>query len=340
VDFGNNPNISDEALVTLLRSNSATLRTLHVRNCTGVKDCGKVVQAIACYTPHIEDLDLSKWKLDDNSLLVRSSFIEGTKEKEKEPETETEKEKGKDTEREKEQEEESEVTIIIEPEPTSFVDRCRSLRRLYLAYCSSLTDVAMVPLIRNQAKERPVSVMEGRRPPRVGLRVLDLSRCSEIGNRTLTAIATYCSHPKKLYLAYCPSISEEGIDKVSENSNSARNLRVLNLRGIRSVHAPVLRLEGLVELCLSECDKISDEHLKRAITPSHMIEKLKLSHTLISDATLDHLALTCKGLRVLKASGCANISHPTLDLPNLAILVRARPISCHLTYLFCTTGPS
>ncbi|XP_040354253.1 F-box/LRR-repeat protein 2 isoform X2 [Herpailurus yagouaroundi] len=190
------------------------------------------------------------------------------------------------------------------------------LASLSLAYCASLKDASVLSLI---------SVLSP------SLRVLDLSSCVALTNRTLQAICAYLTHLSVLRLAWCKELRDWGLLGLGEPSEEPtqepqdhlraklrRNLRSRSLfpqlhqelehqaSGPKEPPQPqgpsLLMLRALQELDLTACIKLTDASLAKVL---RFPQLRQLSLSLLP-------ALTDKGL-VSVAKGCPSLEHLVLS---------------------------
>ncbi|XP_045299017.1 exocyst complex component 3-like protein isoform X7 [Leopardus geoffroyi] len=190
------------------------------------------------------------------------------------------------------------------------------LASLSLAYCASLKDASVLSLI-------PVLSPS--------LRVLDLSSCVALTNRTLQAISAYLTHLSVLRLAWCKELRDWGLLGLGEPSEEPtqepqdhlraklrRNLRSRSLfpqlhqelehqaSGPKEPPQPqgpsLLMLRALQELDLTACSKLTDASLAKVL---RFPQLRQLSLSLLP-------ALTDKGL-VAVAKGCPSLEHLVLS---------------------------
>ncbi|XP_026931767.2 F-box/LRR-repeat protein 14-like [Acinonyx jubatus] len=190
------------------------------------------------------------------------------------------------------------------------------LASLSLAYCTSLKDASVLSLI---------SVLSP------SLRVLDLSSCVALTNRTLQAICAYLTHLSVLRLAWCKELRDWGLLGLGEPSEEPtqepqdhlrakfrRNLRSRSLfpqlhqelehqaSGPKEPPQPqgpsLLMLRALQELDLTACIKLTDASLAKVL---RFPQLRQLSLNLLP-------ALTDKGL-VAVAKGCPSLEHLVLS---------------------------
>ncbi|KAF7482528.1 Hypothetical predicted protein [Marmota monax] len=143
------------------------------------------------------------------------------------------------------------------------------LTSLRLAYCSSLKDASVLSLI-----------------PALGpsLRVLDLSSCMALSNRTLQAICTYHTHLSVLRLAWCKELRDWGLLGLEESSEKPALCPQLCPELEYQASGPedaspkpqsssLLILQALQELDLTACSKLTDASLAKvtAIPPAEAV---------------------------------------------------------------------
>ncbi|XP_059237434.1 F-box/LRR-repeat protein 20-like isoform X2 [Mustela nigripes] len=219
------------------------------------------------------------------------------------------------------------------------------LASLSLAYCSSLKDASVFSLI-------PVLGLS--------LRVLDLSSCVALTNRTLQAICTCLTHLSVLRLAWCTELQDWGLLGLGEPSEEPaqepqEHLRAKLRRNLRSrsffpqLHQELdhqasvpkdpsaqpqgpslLMLRALQELDLTACSKLTDASLAKVL---QFPELRRLSLSLLP-------ALTDKGL-VAVARGCPSLERLVLSHCSLlsdegwAQAARSWPRLQHLNLASC-----
>ncbi|KAF7482527.1 Hypothetical predicted protein [Marmota monax] len=172
------------------------------------------------------------------------------------------------------------------------------LTSLRLAYCSSLKDASVLSLI-----------------PALGpsLRVLDLSSCMALSNRTLQAICTYHTHLSVLRLAWCKELRDWGLLGLEESSEKPALCPQLCPELEYQASGPedaspkpqsssLLILQALQELDLTACSKLTDASLAK-------LRQLSLSLLpALTDMGLVAVARGCPSLEHLVPSHCSHIS--------------------------------
>nr|XP_054309872.1 F-box/LRR-repeat protein 20-like isoform X4 [Pongo pygmaeus] len=168
------------------------------------------------------------------------------------------------------------------------------LASLSLAHCSSLKDASVLSMI-----------------PALGLslRVLDLSSCVALTNRTLQAICTYLTHLSVLRLAWCRELCDWGLLGLGEpvQGNQSRPELEHQASGTKDPcpepQGPsLLMLRALQELDLTACSKLTDASLAKVL---QFPQLRQLSLSLLPE-------LTDNGL-VVVARGCPSLEHLALS---------------------------
>ncbi|XP_039744871.1 F-box/LRR-repeat protein 2 isoform X3 [Pteropus medius] len=209
------------------------------------------------------------------------------------------------------------------------------LTSLSLAYCSSLKDASVFSLI-----------------PVLGpsLRVLDLSSCVALTNRTLQAICTYLTQLSVLRLAWCKELQDWGLLGLGEPSEEPVQGSQPHQKLEHQASGPkdpssqpqgpsLLMLQALQELDLTACSKLTDTSLAKvlqfpqlrqlslsllpALTNKGLVavakgcpslERLALSHcSLLSDEGWAQAARCWPRLQYLNLSSCSQLTEQTLD---------------------------
>ncbi|XP_049478814.1 F-box/LRR-repeat protein 14-like isoform X2 [Panthera uncia] len=196
------------------------------------------------------------------------------------------------------------------------------LASLSLAYCASLKDASVLSLI---------SVLSP------SLRVLDLSSCVALTNRTLQAICAYLTHLSVLRLAWCKELRDWGLLGLGEPNEEPtqepqdhlraklrRNLRSRSLfpqlhqelehqaSGPKEPPQPqgpsLLMLRALQELDLTACSKLTDASLAKVLR-FPQLRQLSLSLLpALTDKGLVAVAKGCPSLEDLVLSHCSLLS--------------------------------
>ncbi|XP_059007734.1 F-box/LRR-repeat protein 2-like isoform X2 [Mustela lutreola] len=209
------------------------------------------------------------------------------------------------------------------------------LASLSLAYCSSLKDASVFSLI-------PVLGLS--------LRVLDLSSCVALTNRTLQAICTCLTHLSVLRLAWCTELQDWGLLGLGEPSEEPAQEPQLHQELDHQASVPkdpsaqpqgpsLLMLRALQELDLTACSKLTDASLAKvlqfpelrrlslsllpALTDKGLVavargcpslERLVLSHcSLLSDEGWAQAARSWPRLQHLNLASCGQLTEQTLD---------------------------
>uniref|UniRef100_A0A452V1R7 Leucine rich repeat containing 29 n=1 Tax=Ursus maritimus TaxID=29073 RepID=A0A452V1R7_URSMA len=147
----------------------------------------------------------------------------------------------------------------------------------------------------------------------LSLRVLDLSSCVALTNRTLQAICTFLTHLSVLRLAWCKELQDWGLLGLGEPTEEPTQGPQLHQELEHRDSGPkdpspqpqgpsLLMLRALKELDLTACSKLTDASLTKVL---QFPELRQLSLSLLP-------ALTDKGL-VAVARGCPSLEHLVLS---------------------------
>ncbi|XP_063103565.1 F-box/LRR-repeat protein 2 isoform X2 [Cavia porcellus] len=178
------------------------------------------------------------------------------------------------------------------------------LTTLRLAYCSSLKDASVLSVISALS---------------LSLRVLDLSSCMALTNRTIQAICTYLTHLSVLRLAWCKELQDWGLlglQEPSEEPACGPQLHPELQNQASEPENPFLKLQGpsllmlqdLQELDLTACSKLTDASLAKVLQ-FPQLRQLSLSLlTALTDIGLVAVARGCPSLERLSLSHCAHLS--------------------------------
>ena len=174
-----------------------------------------------------------------------------------------------------------------------------NLESLNLSGCYNLSDFALESAF---SKEVP------------SLKVLNLSLCKDVTDSSLRRITNNCKNVEVLDLAGCSRITNLSLFYIS----MLRKVQKLNLRSCRqisdygigdlcNVSTPENR-QSLEDLCLQDCQKLSDESLRHISVGLPNLRKINLSFCVsITDTGLKSLSrLTSLG--DLNLRSCDNIS--------------------------------
>ncbi|XP_063103566.1 F-box/LRR-repeat protein 2 isoform X3 [Cavia porcellus] len=182
------------------------------------------------------------------------------------------------------------------------------LTTLRLAYCSSLKDASVLSVISALS---------------LSLRVLDLSSCMALTNRTIQAICTYLTHLSVLRLAWCKELQDWGLLGLQEPSEEpACGPQVLQFPQLRQLSLSLLTAltdiglvavargcPSLERLSLSHCAHLSDEGWAQAAVSWPRLQHLDLSScSQLTEQTLNTIRQACKQLRVLDVAMCSGIN--------------------------------
>uniref|UniRef100_A0A2K6S8H5 F-box/LRR-repeat protein 15-like leucin rich repeat domain-containing protein n=1 Tax=Saimiri boliviensis boliviensis TaxID=39432 RepID=A0A2K6S8H5_SAIBB len=174
------------------------------------------------------------------------------------------------------------------------------LASLSLAHCSSLKDTSVLSMI-----------------PALGpsLRVLDLSSCVALTNRTLQAIFTYLTHLSVLRLAWCKELCDWGLLGLGEPVHRTQPHAELEHQASGTKDPDpepqgpsLLMLQALQELDLTACSKLTDASLAKVLQ-FPQLKQLSLSLLpALTDEGLVAVARGCPSLERLVLSHCIRLS--------------------------------
>ncbi|XP_048211306.1 F-box/LRR-repeat protein 2-like isoform X1 [Perognathus longimembris pacificus] len=178
------------------------------------------------------------------------------------------------------------------------------LTSLRLAYCSSLKDASVLSMI-------PVLSSN--------LRVLDLSSCVALTNRTMQAICYYLTHLSVLRLAWCKELCDWGLLGLEEpnekpalgpQSHPELKHQASDSTDLspKSQGPSLLMLQALQELDLTACSKLTDASLAKVLQ-FPQLRRLSLSLLpALTDMGLVAVARGCPSLERLVLSHCSHLS--------------------------------
>lgn len=175
-----------------------------------------------------------------------------------------------------------------------------NLESLNLSGCYNLSDIAL-----ETAFSKEVAT----------LKVLNLSLCKDVTDGSLRRITANCKNLEILDLAGCSKITNHSLFYIS----MLRKVKKLNLRSCRMISdsgiADLCNTSGLEnsrrtleELCLQDCQKLTDESLRHISLGLPELEKINLSFCVsITDTGLKSIS-RIGTLRDLNLRSCDNIS--------------------------------
>jgi F-box/leucine-rich repeat protein 14 len=173
-----------------------------------------------------------------------------------------------------------------------------NLESLNLSGCYNLSDFALESAF-------------GREVP--SLKVLNLSLCKDVTDSSIKRITANCRNIEILDLAGCSKVTNSSLFYIS----MLRKVRKLNLRSCRMIsdhgigdlcnthdsHGRILE-----ELCLQDCQKLTDESLRHVAAGLPHLDRINLSFCVsITDTGLKSLS-KITSLRELNLRSCDNIS--------------------------------
>uniref|UniRef100_A0A8C5KN34 F-box and leucine-rich repeat protein 9 n=1 Tax=Jaculus jaculus TaxID=51337 RepID=A0A8C5KN34_JACJA len=178
------------------------------------------------------------------------------------------------------------------------------LTSLRLAYCSSLKDASVMSMITALGPS---------------LKVLDLSSCVALTNRTMQAICTHLTHLSVLRLAWCKELQDWGLLGLEEPSEEyalgsqqhpelERQASDLEEPSSKPQGPSLLMLQALQELDLTACSKLTDASLAKVLQfPQLRYLSLSLLPA-FTDMGLIAVARGCPSLERLALSHCGHLS--------------------------------
>ncbi|KAM3828822.1 uncharacterized protein M6D78_013665 [Vipera latastei] len=179
------------------------------------------------------------------------------------------------------------------------------LKSLNVAFCSLLRDSTVLSLAGALSKS---------------LRVLDLSSCVSLSNRSVQAIASSLLLLTVLRLAWCKELTDWGllgIEEPREDCECAKEdleqdkMIVVNLnqqKAQEQCQTPLNALTRLQELDLTACGKLTDTSIAKVISfPDLRYLSLSLVPN-ITDTSLLAVARNCRSLEHLSLSHCTNLT--------------------------------
>ncbi|XP_013411676.1 F-box/LRR-repeat protein 13-like isoform X1 [Lingula anatina] len=192
---------------------------------------------------------------------------------------------------------------------------CPDLYHLYLTDCQKITDMTLKSL--SSCKNLTVlnladcvrisdngvkSIVESSCGPK--LKELNLTNCIRVGDIALVHIHKRCMSLTYLSVCFCEHISEAGIELLGQTTS----LVCLDISGCRCADQGLSALGNnprFRDVCLSDCNGISDLGLQKFSQQCKDVERLDLSFCqLVTDAAIKNLAFCCRMLTVLNLAGC------------------------------------
>uniref|UniRef100_A0A670YK25 F-box/LRR-repeat protein 15-like leucin rich repeat domain-containing protein n=1 Tax=Pseudonaja textilis TaxID=8673 RepID=A0A670YK25_PSETE len=168
------------------------------------------------------------------------------------------------------------------------------LKSLNVAFCSLLRDSTVLSLAEALSKN---------------LRVLDLSSCVSLSNRSIQAIASSLLLLTVLRLAWCKELTDWGllgIEEPREECECAKEGKVTKAQEQRQTSLNTLT--RLQELDLTACGKLTDMSIAKVISfPDLRYLSLSLVPN-ITDTSLLAVARNCRSLEHLSLSHCTSLT--------------------------------
>lgn len=137
------------------------------------------------------------------------------------------------------------------PAVTALLTSCPHLREMRLAHCSRVTDEAFLDIEWDPEMPRPFEA----------LRILDLTDCSEIGDKGVEKIVQTCPRLRNLILAKCRQITDRAVFAITK---LGKNLHYIHLGHCARITD--ISVEALAKACnriryidLACCSLLTDE---------------------------------------------------------------------------------
>ncbi|XP_034982676.1 F-box and leucine-rich repeat protein 13 isoform X1 [Zootoca vivipara] len=140
------------------------------------------------------------------------------------------------------------------------------------------------------------------------IRELSLANCSYITDSAITKIAQRCHNLIYLNLRYCQSVTDAGIDALTQISS----LAYINISGI-NVTDQALDALGKIwkikEIIISECRLLTDAGIKRFCLDLRRLDHVDLSYNQqLTNNSLKHLSFNCHRITILSVTGCPKVT--------------------------------
>lgn len=215
---------------------------------------------------------------------------------------------------------------------------CHRLRRLWMTNCHQISDIGVEAVVRTNPKLEELGLsfcerVSDRCFPTIakgcpGLVTLEVELCMQLGNVAMKHLAAGLANEnklRKLNVAGCRRISDEGLVEVAK---SCTRLRELNVRqcdkltdvSIRAVTHNCLELEVLnleeIYLASHRIFVFDQEGDGRGVVEKNFVKKVKDVNLTgcggLSDFVVGHLFHRAKQLRAITLSSCTGISDQAL----------------------------
>jgi len=172
------------------------------------------------------------------------------------------------------------------------------------------------------------------------LEVLNLGKCTNLVDNSISAIAFNCPNLKKLFLQSCKGITGLSINLIAQKCTqlntlrvdyctnlmddaiisleNLKSLRVLNLSGLLKINELSLirvlpRIPDLEELYLYDCPRFSDLTVNQLCKSNANLKVIRIDGTFFpTDESLCALSQTCTSLRTVNLSGLLKITDRTI----------------------------
>jgi hypothetical protein len=119
---------------------------------------------------------------------------------------------------------------------------------------------------------------------------LRFSSARAVDTSALELFASKCKKLETLVLEDCGELNDQGVAEISKMSQHLTSLSIVNSWDVSSSgFAHLVSLKSLICLTVSEATKFDGENLQQLCTNLHLLQRLDLSNTGVSDASLKYL---------------------------------------------------
>lgn len=240
---------------------------------------------------------------------------------------------------------------------------CHRLRRLWMTSCHQISDIGIEAVVRTNPKLEELGLSSCERVSDrcfsmigkscSGLVILEVELCMQLGNLAMKHLAAGLASEnklRKLNVAGCRRISDEGLVEVAKNCTRLKELNVrqcdkLTDASIRAVTHNCLELEVLnLEEIYSASHRIflfDQEGDGRGVVEKNLVKKVKdvnlTSCSGLSDLAVGHLFHRAKQLRAITLSSCTGISDQALAWMLEDMLDKSKGGECleHVDVSYC-----
>ncbi len=169
---------------------------------------------------------------------------------------------------------------------------CRSLRKLNLAGCVSMTSQDLINILSSSGPH---------------LEELNLQDCYLLDEPAFQCIAKHCGNLSTLNIAHCSKLNDVSIDLVL---SCCKRIRKLLANGCSLLSDKALHAVGneLQTLDISECPQLTDLCLLPVARNCPRLLEIKLSGKGFTDSGMIQLVKCCTALQAVELQSCDNIS--------------------------------